>query len=67
MSRYGATYSRQTADELLRLVEAERFKLSEVALIPGLTIREIGPEELNTPDDFARAIDLEGEYRSPKG
>ena len=75
-----ATYSRRTADELLRLVEEKRNRLSEVALIPGLTIREIGPEELapfgpadvlffniNTPDDYARAIDLDGEYRSLEG
>jgi molybdopterin-guanine dinucleotide biosynthesis protein A len=75
-----ATYSRRTAGELLRLVEEKRFKLSDVVLIPGLTIREIGPEELapfgpadvlffniNTPDDYARAIDLDGEYRSLKG
>jgi molybdenum cofactor guanylyltransferase len=75
-----ATYSRRTADELQRLVEEKRFRLSEVAVIPGLTIREIGPGELapfgpadvlffniNTPDDYARAIDLDGEYRSLKG
>jgi molybdenum cofactor guanylyltransferase len=75
-----ATYSRRTADELRRLVEEKRFKLSDVVRIPGLTIREIGPEELapfgpedvlffniNTPDDYARAIDLDGEYRSLKG
>jgi molybdopterin-guanine dinucleotide biosynthesis protein A len=75
-----ATYSRRTEDELLRLIEEKQFKLSEVALIPGLIIREIGPEELapfgpadvlffniNTPDDYARAIDLDGEYRSLEG
>jgi molybdopterin-guanine dinucleotide biosynthesis protein A len=72
-----ATYSRRSAGELRRLVEEKRFKLSEVALIPGLAIREIGPDELerfgpeemlffniNTPDDYARAIELDGEYRS---
>lgn len=72
-----ATYSRRSAGELLRLVEEKRFKLSEVALIPGLIVRELGPDELepfgpeevlffniNTPDDYARAIDLDGEYRS---
>lgn len=72
-----ATYSRRSAGELLRLVEEKRFTLSEVALIPGLTIRELGPDELkpfgpeevlffniNTPDDYARAIDLDGAYRS---
>jgi molybdopterin-guanine dinucleotide biosynthesis protein A len=75
-----ATYSRRTAGELLRLIGEKRFKLSEVALIAGLTVREIGPDELkpfgpadvlffniNTPDDYARAIDLDGEYRSLKG
>jgi molybdopterin-guanine dinucleotide biosynthesis protein A len=75
-----ATYSRRTAAELLRLIEEKQFKLSEVALIPGLIVREIGPEELapfgpadvlffniNTPDDYARAIDLDGEYRSLEG
>ena len=74
-----ATYTRRTADALMRLVEEKRFALSEVARLPGLTIREIGRDELepfgpedvlffnvNTPDDYARAIDLDGEYRSPK-
>ena len=72
-----ATYSRQSAVELLRLVEDKRFTLSEVARIPGLIIREIGRDELepfgpeevlffniNTPDDLARAIDIDGAYRS---
>ena len=67
-----ATYSRRCADELARLIGERRFKLSEVALIPGLIIRELGPEELdrfgpeellffniNTSDDYARAIDLD--------
>jgi molybdopterin-guanine dinucleotide biosynthesis protein A len=67
-----ATYSRRCADELARLIEQQRFKLSEVALIPGLIIRELGPDELkpfgpeetmffniNTSDDYARAIDLD--------
>ena len=75
-----ATYTRRTADALMRLVEEKRFALSEVARLPGLTIREIGRDELepfgpedvlffnvNTPDDYARAIDIDGEYRSPKG
>jgi hypothetical protein len=52
--------------------------LSDVAQIPGLNIRVIGrdelkpfgPEEvlffnLNTPGDYARAIDLDGEYHYP--
>ena len=67
-----ATYSRRCADELARLIAERRFKLSEVALIPGLIIREVGPDELrpfgpsdrlffniNTPDDYARALDLD--------
>ncbi len=72
-----ATYSRRSAGELLRLIEEKRFRLSEVARIPGLVIREIGPDELepfgvenllffniNTPDDYARAIALDGECRT---
>jgi len=67
-----ATYSSRCADELARLIAQQRFRLSEVALIPGLIIREVGPAELepfgpeellffniNTPDDYARAIDLD--------
>jgi molybdenum cofactor guanylyltransferase len=67
-----ATYSRRCEDELTRLIEEQRFKLSEVARIPGLIIRELGPDEfgplgsdemlffnINTPDDYARAIDLD--------
>lgn len=75
-----ATYTRRTADALMRLVEEKRFALSGVARLPGLTIREIGRDELepfgpeevlffnvNTPDDYARAIDIDGEYRSHQG
>ena len=67
-----ATYSSRCAAELTRLIEQRRFKLSEVALIPGLIIRELGPDDLgplgpeellffniNTSDDYARAIDLD--------
>ena len=70
-----ATYSRRSAPELRRLLDAGRFRLGDVARIPGLTIREVGrnelsafgPEEvlffnLNTPDDHARAIDLAADY-----
>jgi molybdopterin-guanine dinucleotide biosynthesis protein A len=73
-----ATYSRRSAVELRRLVDERRFRLSEVARIPGLNVREVGrselerfgPEEvlffnLNTPDDHARAIDLDREYHYP--
>jgi molybdopterin-guanine dinucleotide biosynthesis protein A len=69
-----ATYSRRSAVELRRLIEEKRFRLSEVARIPGLTIREVGSDELerfgpedvlffnlNTPDDHARAVDLDRE------
>ena len=67
-----ATYSRRCADEMARLIAERRFKLSEVALIPGLIIRELGPDELrpfgpeellffniNTSDDYARTIELD--------
>jgi molybdopterin-guanine dinucleotide biosynthesis protein A len=70
-----ATYSRRSAGELRRLIEEKRFRLSDVARIPGLKVREVGrdeldrfgPEEvlflnLNTPDDHARAVDLDREY-----
>ena len=73
-----ATYSRRCASELRRLIDEKRFRLSDVARIPGLNVREVGrdelktfgPEEvlffnLNTPDDYARAIDLDGEYHYP--
>ena len=73
-----ATYSRRSASELRRLIDERRFRLSDVARIPGLNIHEVGrdeletfgPEEvlffnLNTPDDHARAIDLDGEYHYP--
>jgi molybdopterin-guanine dinucleotide biosynthesis protein A len=73
-----ATYSRRSASELRRLIDEQRFRLSDVARIPGLNIHEVGrdeletfgPEEvlffnLNTPDDYARAIDLDGEYHYP--
>jgi molybdopterin-guanine dinucleotide biosynthesis protein A len=73
-----ATYSRRSASELRRLLDERRFRLSDVAGIPGLNIRVIGrdelkpfgPEEvlffnLNTPGDYARAIDLDGEYHYP--
>jgi molybdenum cofactor guanylyltransferase len=73
-----ATYSPRCAVEFRRLIDENRFRLSNVARIPGLNVREIaqdelkmfGPEEvlffnLNTPDDYARAIDLDGEYHYP--
>lgn len=73
-----ATYSRRSANELRRLIDEQRFRLSDVARIPGLEVHEVGrdefetfgPEEvlffnLNTPDDYARAIDLDGEYHYP--
>jgi molybdopterin-guanine dinucleotide biosynthesis protein A len=73
-----ATYSRRSANELRRLIDERRFRLSDVARIPGLNVHEVGrdelnafgPEEvlffnLNTPDDHTRAIDLDGEYHYP--
>lgn len=73
-----ATYSRRSAKELRRLIDERRFRLSDVARIPGLNVHEVGrdelnafgPEEvlffnLNTPDDHTRAIDLDGEYHYP--
>lgn len=73
-----ATYSRRSDGELLRLIKEQRFKLGDVARIPGLIIREIGgaelepfgPEEvlffnINTPDDYARAIEIEAGYHTP--
>jgi molybdopterin-guanine dinucleotide biosynthesis protein A len=73
-----ATYSRRCAPELKRLIDERQFRLSDIARIPGLRIREIGSDELlafgseemlffnlNTPDDVARAIDLDGEYHYP--
>jgi molybdopterin-guanine dinucleotide biosynthesis protein A len=67
-----ATYSRRCGEKIEQLIQDRRYKLSDVALIPGLIIREVGadelarfgPEELlffniNTPDDYARAIDLD--------
>src|SRR5687768_1455915 len=73
-----ATYSRRSADELRRLIDERRFRLSDVAHIPGLRVHEVGrdeletfgPEEvlffnLNTPEDHARAIDIDGEYHYP--
>lgn len=75
-----ATYSRRCANGVLDLIAAGRLRLSGVAGIAGLTIRELGPDELarfgredvlffniNTPEDYARATDLMGEYCSPGG
>ena len=73
-----ATYSRRSASELRRLIDERRFRLSDVARIPGLNVHEVGGDELNvfgkeevlffnlnTPDDHIRAIDLDGEYHYP--
>jgi molybdopterin-guanine dinucleotide biosynthesis protein A len=73
-----ATYSCRSAAALRRLIDQRQFRLSEVAHLPGLAVREIGQDELrpfgreevlffnvNTPDDYARAIDLDGEYHYP--
>jgi molybdenum cofactor guanylyltransferase len=73
-----ATYSRRSAVELHRLIAEKRFRLSDVARIPGLKVREVGEDELtrfgpeevlffnlNTPDDYMRALDLDGDYHYP--
>lgn len=73
-----ATYSRRSAPELRRLIAEKQFRLSDVARIPGLNVREIGQDELkefgpeevlffnlNTPDDYVRALDLDGDYHYP--
>ena len=73
-----ATYSRRSAGHLRRLIDEKRFRLSEVARIPGLDVREVGQDELikfgseevlffnlNTPDDYVRALDLDGDYHYP--
>jgi molybdopterin-guanine dinucleotide biosynthesis protein A len=73
-----ATYSRRCDAALRHLLDEKRFRLSEVARIPGLDVHEVGPDEyeqfgpeevlffnLNTPDDHARAIDLDREYHYP--
>jgi molybdenum cofactor guanylyltransferase len=73
-----ATYSRRSASGLRRLIDERKFRLSEVATLPGLSVHEVGRDELetfgseevlffnlNTPDDHARAIELDGEYHYP--
>lgn len=73
-----AAYSPRAAVELRRLIDEQRFRLSDVVRMPGMNVREIGrdeieafgPEEvlffnLNTPSDYARAIDIDGEYHYP--
>ena len=73
-----ATYSRRCIPELRRRLDEGQFRIHEVARIPGLNVREVGrdelkafgPEEvlffnLNTPDDHARAIELDAEYHYP--
>ena len=73
-----ATYSRRSAPELRRLIDSKQLRLSDVARIPGLNVREVGQEELktfgpeevlffnlNTPDDYVRALDLDGDYHYP--
>ena len=73
-----ATYSRRSAGELRRLIDEQRFRLSDIARIPGLNVHEVGRDELeafgpedvlffnlNTPEDHARAIAIDGEYHYP--
>ncbi len=76
-----ATYSRRCAGPIRQQLEAKQLKVTDVlADTWGLTIRELGPTDLvpfgrdevlffniNTPDDYARAVDLAAEYRSHTG
>ena len=73
-----ATYSRRCAAVLRSRIEARQLKVSDLlASTQRLTIRELGPEEIaqygrddllffniNTADDYARAIAIEAESRS---
>jgi molybdopterin-guanine dinucleotide biosynthesis protein A len=75
-----ATYSWRCATLLRRQIDAKHLKVSDVlAGAQELTIRELGPDEIaqygreellffniNTPDDYARAIDLEAESRGER-
>jgi len=72
-----ATYSRRCAAVLRRQIEANHLKVTDVlASEHGLSVREIGPDEIdrygrhellffniNTAEDYARAIDLDQEAR----
>jgi molybdopterin-guanine dinucleotide biosynthesis protein A len=75
-----ATYSARCAAGVQDLLEAGDLRLSSVTGISGLTIRELGPDEvarfgredvlffnINTPEDYARASELAAEYRSLPG
>src|SRR5436853_427986 len=80
LDRQLARLSRVVDRTIIVANDADAYCDAGVPVIPGLTIREIGPEELapfgpadvlffniNTPDDYARAIELDGEYRSLEG
>jgi molybdopterin-guanine dinucleotide biosynthesis protein A len=70
-----ATYSRRCAAVLQRQIEAKQLKVTDLlASDHGLSIRELGPDEIdqygrddllffniNTAEDYARAIDLDAE------
>jgi molybdopterin-guanine dinucleotide biosynthesis protein A len=73
-----ATYSRRSANELRRLIDERRFRLSDVARIPGLNVHEVGQGRAQrvragrgvvlqpqAPRIHTRAIDLDGEYHYP--
>lgn len=64
-----ASYAKACADRLRRRIDACQLKVIDI--LPDFIVREIGPEEIatldpdgltlfnvNTPDDYARAIDL---------
>ena len=76
-----ATYSRRCAPLLQRRIEAKQLKVMDLlASDHGLSIRELGPDEIdqygrddllffniNTAEDYARAIDLDAEARTGRG
>lgn len=66
-----ATYSRNSAEGILQRIVERRFRLSDVATIAGLNVRELGPDQLspfdpdgllffniNSATDFASAVAL---------
>jgi molybdenum cofactor guanylyltransferase len=76
-----ATYSRRCAALLHRQIEAKQLKVTGLlASAQGLTVRELGPDEIaqygrddllffniNTADDYARAMNIEAAFRSHRG
>ena len=72
-----ATYSRRCAAVLQRQIEAKQLKVTDLlASDHGLSVHELGPDEIdqygpddllffniNTAEDYARAIDLDAQAR----